>query len=68
VTLDALLDPALVAWERRHFETGDYTVPYFAIDGQRVWGATALMLSEFIARLRRSADGVMPPHDAHQGG
>lgn len=69
VTLDALLDPALVAWERRRFETGEYTVPYFAIDGQRVWGATALMLSEFIARLRRSADGVMPPpHDEIQGG
>jgi 8-oxo-dGTP pyrophosphatase MutT (NUDIX family) len=69
VTLDELLDPALVAWERRRFETGEYVVPYFAIDGQRVWGATALILSEFIARLRRTADGATPPpHDEIQGG
>jgi 8-oxo-dGTP pyrophosphatase MutT (NUDIX family) len=69
VTLDRLLDPALVAWERRRFETGEYVVPYFAIDGQRVWGATALILSEFIARLRRIADGATALlHDEIQGG
>jgi hypothetical protein len=26
-------------------------VPYFAIDGARVWGATAMVLAEFIAVL-----------------
>ena len=27
------------------------TVPYFDVDGHMVWGATAIMLSEFLARL-----------------
>lgn len=28
------------------------TVPYFEVEGQMVWGATAVMLSEFVERLR----------------
>lgn len=29
-----------------------FTVPYFDVQGQMVWGATAIMLSEFVERLR----------------
>ncbi len=29
-----------------------FTVPHFAIGGQRVWGATSLMLAEFVALLK----------------
>lgn len=29
-----------------------YTVPYYNVNGHKVWGATAIMLSEFLARLR----------------
>lgn len=28
-----------------------YTVPYYNVNGHKVWGATAIMLSEFLARL-----------------
>jgi hypothetical protein len=28
-----------------------FTVPHFAIAGQRVWGATSLILAEFVALL-----------------
>jgi 8-oxo-dGTP pyrophosphatase MutT (NUDIX family) len=29
-----------------------YTVPYYNIDGHKVWGATAILISEFLERLR----------------
>lgn len=32
-----------------------YTVPYYNVNGHKVWGATAIMLSEFLGRLRTVA-------------
>ena len=29
-----------------------YTVPYYNVNGHKVWGATAIMLSEFLGRLQ----------------
>ena len=52
VTLRELLDPATVMVEQRQLRGIDATVPYFAIDGHKVWGATAVVLSEFVARIR----------------
>ena len=49
-----LLQPDAVAWEERvrllppH---GVMNVPYFDVDGARVWGATAMVLAEFGALL-----------------
>lgn len=49
-----LLEPEAIAWEERvrmlppH---GVMNVPYFDIDGAHVWGATAMVLAEFIALL-----------------
>jgi 8-oxo-dGTP pyrophosphatase MutT (NUDIX family) len=49
-----LLEPDAVAWEERvrllppH---GMMNVPYFEVDGARVWGATAMVLAEFSALL-----------------
>lgn len=51
-TLDELLDPArrgLERWERRGREI---EVPFFALNGWTVWGATAIALSELAERLR----------------
>ena len=54
-----LLQPDAVAWEERvrmlppH---GVMNVPYFEVDGARVWGATAMVLSEFSALI----DGAEP--------
>ena len=53
VTLRELLDPARVVVERWTLRGVDVQVPFFAIAGHKVWGATALILSEFVARLRR---------------
>ncbi len=54
VTLSELVDPALVVVEEWSLRGTPMMVPFFAIAGQKVWGATALMLSELVARLRRA--------------
>ncbi len=51
--LDALLDPARKKETRMHLRGIDLEVPYYDVEGQIVWGATALMLAELEARLRR---------------
>lgn len=49
-----LLEPDAVAWEERVRSLPPYgvmNVPYFEVDGARVWGATAMVLAEFGALL-----------------
>lgn len=50
-----LLDPGLVKRERHTRPSRDGTVdvdvPFYEIDGEKVWGATAMVLSEFCAIL-----------------
>ena len=46
------LEPELVRWERRarqHPPQELMDVPYFQIDDMHVWGATAMVLAEFMA-------------------
>ncbi len=49
VSLLALLDPASRRTEMRSMRGQPIDVPYFAVAGQSVWGATAMMLSELLA-------------------
>jgi 8-oxo-dGTP pyrophosphatase MutT (NUDIX family) len=54
VPLARLVQPNAVAWEqavRSQAPEVNVNVPYFEIDGARVWGATAMVLAEFIAVL-----------------
>jgi len=52
VSLDHLLDPAIQDLEV-HFRDGKrYEVPLYRIGKQRVWGATAMILAEFLAVVR----------------
>ena len=44
-----LLDPASRRTETRTLRGQPIDVPYFAVAGQTVWGATAMMLSELLA-------------------
>lgn len=53
VTLRELLDPTRVIVEQWTLRGYEVRVPFFAIAGYKVWGATALMLSELVARIRR---------------
>jgi 8-oxo-dGTP pyrophosphatase MutT (NUDIX family) len=52
VPLARLRAPDVVSWEQRRRERPPAVlmdVPYFAVDGARVWGATAMILAEFLA-------------------
>lgn len=47
-----LLDPTNATEALWDFHGHEVLVPYFTLNGHKVWGATAIMLSEFIERLR----------------
>ena len=55
--LDSLLDEQIKVIEDWNFSGTSVPVPFYSIDGHKVWGATAVMLSELEARLR----AVIPP-------
>lgn len=66
VTLRELLDPALVMVEQWTLRGAEARVPFFAIDGHKVWGATAIVLSEFVARMRRAVPGRVTSDERHE--
>ena len=47
VTLAEFLAPECHKWEQRTFGETEIDVPYFKLDRVKVWGATAMILSEF---------------------
>ena len=52
VLLFIILPADVLCFEERQFDAEQLVVPYFMINNYRVWGATALMLSDFAARIR----------------
>ena len=60
VPLATLRDASVVQreWRTREVEgrTIDVKTPYFAVGGEQVWGATAMVLAEFLALLERNDD------------
>jgi hypothetical protein len=50
--LTHLLDPATRREEIWQLRGRDLLVPFFAVGSHKVWGATAMMMSEFLARVR----------------
>ncbi len=52
VSLRHLLDPATRVVERWNLRGAELDVPFYDVYGHKVWGATAIMLSDFLARLR----------------
>jgi len=52
VPVRLLLDPDLRTEEMWTIRGYELLVPFFAIEEHKVWGATAMMLSEFLERLR----------------
>jgi 8-oxo-dGTP pyrophosphatase MutT (NUDIX family) len=51
VSLEELLEPARLVREERPFREGTAIVPYFFLGGERVWGATAMVLAELASML-----------------
>jgi 8-oxo-dGTP pyrophosphatase MutT (NUDIX family) len=68
VAVDDLRDPANVKSEMQTREAAgkvyDVEVPYFAIEGHKVWGATAMALAEFLELLDRGSATIVEPLDA----
>lgn len=54
--LDSLLQPGVRVEEWWDLGGQRLLVPYFAVGKHKVWGATAIMLSEFVERLRAALD------------
>lgn len=52
VPVSHLLHPTTIKEGSIQRDDFHFNVPYFDVDGQMVWGATAVMLSEFVERLR----------------
>jgi len=57
VPLALLEDEDTIRYERRTFERQnrlvDVEVPFFDVHGEKVWGATAMVLAEFLALIAR---------------
>ena len=53
VPLRQLLDPASIVTEEWDLHGMRLQVPFVALAGQKVWGATAVALSDLVARVRR---------------
>lgn len=49
VALDELLHPAALAWTRRERDGISVAVPAFRVHDVEIWGATAMVLAEFLA-------------------
>ena len=47
-----LLDERNVQYTRKKMHHVEYTIPYYFINNEKIWGATAMILSEFIAIMR----------------
>jgi 8-oxo-dGTP pyrophosphatase MutT (NUDIX family) len=60
VPLLHLADPSRIAVTRRSHEGRIYEVPYFDVDGERVWGATAMVLAEFLTLLDAAPEPWQP--------
>jgi len=56
VSLERLADPAILAVDRMDRFERSVEVPYFGVEGEQVWGATAMLLSEFLCVLGRPPD------------
>jgi 8-oxo-dGTP pyrophosphatase MutT (NUDIX family) len=61
--LSMLLDDTTKATERWTVQGVELDVPFYRMDGHSVWGATAIMLSEFEQRLKQVIQGGGNTHE-----
>ncbi|MEE8411012.1 MAG: hypothetical protein V3S47_00815, partial [Acidobacteriota bacterium] len=57
VAIDQLRDPARRGTETRQEEGRAYRVPFVHVGDQKLWGATAMVVSEMLAVLDSLDDG-----------
>jgi len=54
--VEGLTDRRCYCVERRTFRGTEYRVPYVVVHGEKVWGATAMVLAEFLSLVGRPPD------------
>lgn len=54
VPLDYILNPENVKRERWYYKGNEIEVPFFDYKGHKIWGATAMVLAEFIEVTKRA--------------
>jgi 8-oxo-dGTP pyrophosphatase MutT (NUDIX family) len=59
-----LADPLRLTLETRLIGRHEYLIPYIALRGEKIWGATAMVLAEFLTLAGRPPDPGMPEEDA----
>jgi 8-oxo-dGTP pyrophosphatase MutT (NUDIX family) len=59
IPLSQLFDPAVRGEHTLERYGLTFTVPHFAIGGQRIWGATSLILAEFLAVLEKTSPNLL---------
>jgi len=47
--VDHLADPACLRRETWHYGGQDHEVPFYEYEGHKIWGATAMVMAEFLA-------------------
>jgi 8-oxo-dGTP pyrophosphatase MutT (NUDIX family) len=60
VTLGTLRDPETLQTEERELAGAPRQLPYFFVDGEKIWGATAMVLAEFLWMLGERPDAGLP--------
>jgi 8-oxo-dGTP pyrophosphatase MutT (NUDIX family) len=67
MSLEELLDEATKVVERWTVQGFEMDVPFYSLNGHAIWGATAIMLSEFEQRLKQVAASAREQGgDAHE--
>jgi 8-oxo-dGTP pyrophosphatase MutT (NUDIX family) len=61
VPLSYVQDPTNIQVEEWVIHDHPTLVPYFPLHGHKVWGATAIILSELLVRLQRAQESHPPP-------
>ena len=51
VGIDELMDPGAFSWQTLTLDGRAYQVPALLVGGAEIWGATAMVLSEFLTMI-----------------
>jgi 8-oxo-dGTP pyrophosphatase MutT (NUDIX family) len=66
IPLEELVDPARLVWRTSKRDDREVAVPAFVVDDADIWGATAMVLAEFLALVgeggQTGESGHLPPH------
>jgi 8-oxo-dGTP pyrophosphatase MutT (NUDIX family) len=63
VTFEELADGKRLARERRTIGRREHVIPYISLRGEKIWGATAMILAEFLTIAGRAPNEAMPEED-----